>query len=936
MAIKLRIAYQSRITVDGAGSSLNISGSLQMIYNGSAELLISNGGQVTANSIGLLGANSTATLNNGHLITNGFRIARSKLNGTGTVALNGLQEWDEYDGYGVFVFDTIDSNVANTVTDTANGNNISITMTGNGTAELGTDATLQDGADVSFSNIRLGSDNADTDELTVTGNGSTLTATVTTWIGQTGTGTLEVLDGAVFNSERSATIGSNIRQGQLSVGTATVDNATWNVSDDLTVGRQGDGTLDITNGGKVLVNGTTVLGEISGGIGEINISGADSKLVTTLLEDGNGTQSGNSGFSGGAAEINITEGGLLQVTQTGSFAVLGTRLGGKQGEGETTSVLVDGAGSRFEVNNSGGVLAPIATGGENDFVDTHIGVLGNGSVLVDGAGSTFDAGSNASIGKNKEGTLTVQNGASYIADGTVRVGAEEGSTGTGTIRGAGTTLSTTGDVFVGESGNGTLTVSDGATVNATGSGSDFNIGNDGGHGIVTLDNATINVSNNDFRVAHDGSGEFTARNGASVTAGDLVNIGHANGDVGVATFENGSTFTVGGELLLGNAGHGTLNINSGSTVTVGGFTHVGDQTNGTGILNVDGAGTTLTSTDKIRLGRTYGGVGELNITNGAVVTTLEDFTGAPGNSASSKVLIAGEGSKLVASKEIRVSWDNDGTMTVKEGGQAIAGGDFVIEENSRATGVLNIGVSRNDMVIAGSDGSGVFYNRTGGTVNLFATPELTPGEAYTPISAASGFTGGGTWDDANHTFTASPIIEAAYGVGEGSINNTVVTGARYSYNGGTLIVGFSEFETNPASFAVSRSDFVDLDAVSADIAADINGLDSIYALTGYDFYRTNQGISPDIDEAVTLSFILDEGTDMETLSIFHRPTGGDWEIFTDYSFIEINGTVLTFTTDSFSSYAVGSSVPEPTSAGLLLAALALAAARRRAATATRG
>ncbi len=95
-----------------------------------------------------------------------------------------------------------------------------------------------------------------------------------------------VLSGLGFASSEAATIGSNA--GADGVLTVTDAGSMFHATGQIDVGVTGDGSLIIQNGGSVISGGSTlnpqdgvVLGLISGGAGNLTVTGAGSELTNT-------------------------------------------------------------------------------------------------------------------------------------------------------------------------------------------------------------------------------------------------------------------------------------------------------------------------------------------------------------------------------------------------------------------------------------------------------------------------------------------------------------------------------------------------------------------------------------------------------------------------------------------------------------------------------
>ena len=152
------------------------------------------------------------------------------------------------------------------------------------------------------------------------------------------------------------------------------------------------------------------------------------------------------------------------------------------------------------------------------------------------------------IGNSGNGTLNITNGGK-VSNSYGYLGYNSGSTGTATVDGTGSTWTNSGYLYIGNSGNGTLNITNGGKVSNT-------------YGY----------------------------------------LGYNSGSTGTATVDGtGSTWTNSGYLYIGNSGNGTLNITNGSSVSCAGYTYVGYNPGSTGTINFGTNGGTLTTQDSICL-----------------------------------------------------------------------------------------------------------------------------------------------------------------------------------------------------------------------------------------------------------------------------------------------------------------------------------------------
>ena len=114
----------------------------------------------------------------------------------------------------------------------------------------------------------------------VQGAGSTWTNTDQVSVGHNGTGTLEVRNGGTLRSVRGFAGAS-----AFSSGTITVSDpgSTWTASGSFFIGNSGSGLLQVLNGGVASTTGNSHLGITAGATGDVNVSGAGSTLNIGVL-----------------------------------------------------------------------------------------------------------------------------------------------------------------------------------------------------------------------------------------------------------------------------------------------------------------------------------------------------------------------------------------------------------------------------------------------------------------------------------------------------------------------------------------------------------------------------------------------------------------------------------------------------------------------------
>jgi fibronectin-binding autotransporter adhesin len=176
----------------------------------------------------------------------------------------------------------------------------------------------------------------------------------------------------------------------------------------------------------------------------------------------------------------------------------------------------------------------------------------------------WTTGGDLSVGNTSDGELTVQDGGVVEVDGTSYVGNDVGSQGTVSVSGQdsggnASTWTSTGDLVVGQSGTGTLAITGGGKVSNT-----------------------------------------TGYVGASPGSTSTVVVSGTGSNAAASTWKNG------GNLLVGDQGTGTLTIQNGGLVDVDGMLSVGGD--GMGSLNIANGGKVISDTGGIGNGAGTGGV----------------------------------------------------------------------------------------------------------------------------------------------------------------------------------------------------------------------------------------------------------------------------------------------------------------------------------------
>jgi fibronectin-binding autotransporter adhesin len=532
------------------------------------------------------------------------------------------------------------------------------------------------------------------------------------------------------------------------IGTIALDaGASWNVIP--------PGTFDV-------VNNAGALG-VSGG--SVTVSGSLTNSGSLSITNGTVTVTTHAVADQGI--ISVGPGGLLKTTG-GGITAAGTPV-----------ILVGGGAS--SVLNVTGAGAIVNTGG----YQLGIGSSGVGSALISQGG-------------------TILAGTPFAADEAIYTGGAAGSTGGLTVTDAGSLLRATGQFSVGLGGNGSLLIENQGTAitgnNAVDKSEGIDVGQLAtGSGDITVTGTKSLLSNTGrFVVGDAGLGSLSIQSGATVTtspgtvaglAGAVIASQSGSGGSSVNVTGSGSTWQVGGSLVVGNAATGLLSITNGATVSATTL-DAGVGAGSAGIVTISGPSTDLITTGSVSVGDT--GSGELSILDGANATIAGDLNIANAGTGTGNVDIE----------------DTTGTITF--------GGNIWVGYNG--FGVLNIGygvdyIQNNGGINFGPDSAG--------SINSFADPSpYLSNTSTSPISlgaqgvdqlAAYLYNSGEYTIPNSHTLTFdTPLISGggSFSLGSGDsliLNADTVTGQTFSLGGNDkLTIGIDQLhtiETPPSGFS---------------------------------------------------------------------------------------------------------------------------------------
>jgi T5SS/PEP-CTERM-associated repeat protein len=279
------------------------------------------------------------------------------------------------------------------------------------------------------------------------------------------------------------------------------------------------------------------------------------------------------------------------------------------------------------------------------------------------------------VGESGSGTLTIQNGA-VVSSNQGLLGLNEGlgffGSGTVLVTGAGSNWNMDQGLGVGLEGAGTLTIEAGGSVsNVVGS---IGVNSSDATGEVTVAGAGSTWTNSDLlQIGVFGSATMTIAGGGMVS-NTSSNLAFNEGSSATVTVSGaGSQWINSDDLDVGLRDVANLTIADGGHVT-NVLGRVGINDGSTGTVNVTGAGSTWTNSDELRIG--YAGDGTLVISDGASVSNTLSYIGFQ-PASTGDVSVTGAGSTWTNSGAIRVGHEGAGELTTDAGGSVTTSSVFI-------------------------------------------------------------------------------------------------------------------------------------------------------------------------------------------------------------------------------------------------------------------
>jgi len=385
-----------------------------------------------------------------------------------------------------------------------------------------------------------------------------------------------------------------------------------------------------------------------------------------------------------SSNATIDAGSTIHVESTGDWTLTG-------GFGSSSMIVGDFGVGALTID-TGGTLT--TTGSIQGGIE--IGYLGgsNGTVTVGNGGTgtallttTSTGTADLDVGNLGTGALNVNKGGSVTGFDGIDIGVSGGGVGTVTVNGGSVSVTPFGVIFVGDSGVGALLIEGGGSVSSTTGVVAFNTGSGTSSVTVTGANSVWNVGTGGLNVGTRDTGSVTISNGGTinVATNGQIYIGSTNSGVsgnGSLTVNGGTLGAAGAQLFIGANGSGTgsMLVENGGVVTTS-FGWVGGALVGeaaSGSVTVTGAGSTWNvGDDDFFIGNNVSGTAVDVVSAGQLTSGFAVIGIAGPAGVNSNLTVDGLGSSWSAVSEIVVGYYQPyapGQTAASTGSLTISGG----------------------------------------------------------------------------------------------------------------------------------------------------------------------------------------------------------------------------------------------------------------------
>ena len=506
-------------------------------------------------------------------------------------------------------------------------------------------------------------------------------------------------------------------------------------------GATSTGALNFTSGGETIgANGITIKGNGTSGIGQVQMNNLFINGNQTWTNYGNSTGNGSAGLKTGTLATTANSGNVTLTlagngTSFTSSSVIGLSnfnidIAGviSQGTNSTLSLVVQTTGAGLVSLNSANTFSGGLTvkSGPVKFAATTS--AGSGTITLGDSGLNSN---NAQLMGHVTGTITNAIALASGSTGTLTIGDMVGASSAVVYSGA---VSMANNLTIGSYGTGSTTMSGGFT----GSGNLTLFSAASGNGSVSITSNPVNMTGS---ITNSGNGTGTATISSVIgsnvtgitqnsTTSKLVLTGNNSAFTGPTTITAG-TLQIGDGTTDGSIANSSIANNGTLAYNLVGTRTYANTINGTGALTKTGAGTLILSGNNTYTGNTTisGGMLQLNRASGSLSSSSNltvggassgggkfnaDNTGATGSLTTALAkLTTGIGDNLIATTRTA---DLDQAVTFTSMAARVSGATLSFvnsgSTNTATNGFVLTGVTANTFI-----DKGIFYGTTSANTN---------------------------------------------------------------------------------------------------------------------------------------------------------------------------------------------------------------------------
>jgi len=560
----------------------------------------------------------------------------------------------------------------------------------------------------------------------------------------------------------------------------------------LLVGKNASSTVSFSN---VTVNsgssGADLIAATAGANGTLTLDNSHWTTSNTVKVgyEGTGTLTISNGgqlTSGGPHGAGSAIGGNIDSDDsyhrgTGQVTVTGQGSAWTSSRGITVGVLGNG---RIDITAGGVVTSPSAIVSDATDPITHaLNPAGNATAVIDGNGSAWNLSDGMLVGNTGMGSLYVTNAAMLAATNQIVVGGQQPGNGNLVLQTGGVANTAVGIVAAAHGSAGQIFVDGaGSTLNVS---NYLEIGRQGNGFLHVTHQGRVNSASALLATGFSAGGNNTTDNFGTVDIDGNGSLWNVTGDMNAGqhgtaqlTLTQGGSLTVGALLTLADQGTGMLAVQQTARATAGRAV-LGAAAGSAGSATITDAGSLWQINGNLTIGQ--GGTGTVTVQQNGTLHVVGDLTLGENAGSTGTLTLDGFSSRLIyGGGGVSIGAAGAGMLEVRNGFNAdLSGVDVTLGENAGGNGTLHVHDAGSTFasggLTIGGAGVGTFNAASGATVNTSgdaAVADEAGGHGAAAVDAA-------TWN------IAGSLSVGSKGTGDLNIQN----GGAVSVRGADLTIG---------------------------------------------------------------------------------------------------------------------------------------------------